>query len=174
MAVSPKTAFRRASRNSEDGSFHFPLIAHSQTVTTRHPSAVNWTVAMWSRFLFAVILVCQNSTRVAGQRNSRQSCPCQKQPCTNMTARHFGRTMSGRPGRSPLWRRNLNPIAWSAFRTTISGLVLRERICAILKWRCSGVSQSATGQVPIRLQRPLGLPLHPHLASQAEGSTHQT
>jgi hypothetical protein len=54
--------------------------------------------------------------------------------------RYFGRTMSGRPGRSRICRRNRKPSLCSAFLTSISGSVSFDRIRDIIAERAAAVS----------------------------------
>lgn len=93
----PSIQSDRQSSTSLEGNFLLPFSEHSQTVATRHESSSKALIFLRSRAMFAVILLCQNSGRVAGQRKSGQSCPCQKQPFTKIRARYFGSTMSGVP-----------------------------------------------------------------------------
>lgn len=65
-----------------------------------------------SRSTFVTNLAFQNSVRVFGVVQRRQpEWRCQKQPCTKTTVERRGKTMSGVPGRSRRWRRNLSPMA---------------------------------------------------------------
>ena len=66
-----------------------------------------------------------------------QSCPCQKQPFTNMQVRYLRSTMSGCPGRRGWFIRYLKPCANKYLRTIISGLVFLERIADIILLRFS-------------------------------------
>ena len=75
-----------------------PLSAHSQIVRCRQCAVSSSAVTFASRALLLAIFLDQNSILVPGRRNSAQSCPCQKHPWTNTTARKRGNTMSGRPG----------------------------------------------------------------------------
>ena len=80
--------------------------SHSQIRRADQPSSDNRSRAAASRFLVASILLRQEEVLVAGLAANRQpSCPCQKQPCTKITFRRPGNTMSGVPGRSRTWRR---------------------------------------------------------------------
>lgn len=116
--------------------------SHSQTVNTRQPVALSALVFRASRRLFVSNFDFQNSLRVAGMRCFWQWCACQKHPWTNTTALYFGRTMSGRPGRSPRCRRKRNPLACRAFLTQTSGFVSRLWIRDIRSLRSAGVSES--------------------------------
>src|SRR5437868_11164856 len=49
--------------------------------------------------------------------------PCQKHPSTKTAMRARDRTMSGVPGRSRRWMRNLSPREWSVRRSASSSLV---------------------------------------------------
>ncbi len=82
-----------------------PTSAHSQTTTTRHPRASSCRSRSSSRSQFAASLAAQNSALVAGSTPFGHSCPCQKQPWTNMTARRLRSTKSGVPGNARSCRR---------------------------------------------------------------------
>ena len=105
--------------------------AHSQTTPTRHANPSNASTAAMSRFTFPSIFFRHSSARVSGQRNAWHSCPCQKHPCTNTTARCFGNTKSGLPGREVTCSLNRNPALCTADRTHISGCVFFALIAAI-------------------------------------------
>ncbi len=78
----------------------FPFKAHSQTIPSLHPISLIFFRTTASRSRFFRILFFQNSFRVSGIRNNGQSCPCQKQPCTNRTAWYFGNTCMDPPDMS--------------------------------------------------------------------------
>lgn len=118
-------------------------IWHSHIVNTLHPMALNALALRVSRFRFLSNLSLQNVARVPGMRPFWQLWACQKQPWTKMTAPYFGNTRSGRPGRSFLCRRNLNPRPCSSLRTHSSGFVSRPRIRDIRSLRSSGLRVSA-------------------------------
>ena len=111
-------------------------------IITCHPAACSnfWLRASlsWLR----IILSRQKSALVAG-RCFWHSCPCQKQPLTNITVRHLRITMSGRPGNDFTYSRYRNPCRHNHRRTTISGLVSRPLMRLIQRCRCSGVILSA-------------------------------
>ena len=66
----------------------------------------------------------QNSILLFGVYAYLQSrCLCQKQPCTKITVRYLGNTISGFPGRSLRCSRNLYPELCTIERTFSSGLV---------------------------------------------------
>jgi hypothetical protein len=118
--------------------------AHSQIVATRHPRSASRSRTRSSRFRFASSLAIQNCWRVAGVVAKRQpSWLCQKHPCTNMAARCFARTRSGRPGILLSCRRYLNPRACSAQRRDISGLVSLFLMPAIIRERVAWSTMSA-------------------------------
>ena len=56
-----------------------------------------------------------------------------------MIIRYFGRTISGRPGRSVACNRNRKPSLWRAFLTSISGFVFVDRIRAMFAERAAVV-----------------------------------
>lgn len=113
--------------------------AHSQTTPTRQERRLSSETVRASRLRFDSSFSLQKSSRVAGRRNSRQlACACQKQPCTNTTVFHFGRTMSGFPGRPFLCSRNRIPARQSRDRSWRSGFVSRPRIRAISAERFVG------------------------------------
>lgn len=120
-----------------------PRKEHSQTTATRHPEFISACVTVASFILFRPILSDQNSVRVPGSRKREQSCPCQKHPCTNTTARRPGNTMSGLPGRSRRLSRNLNPSLCRRLRMSFSGLVSRPRIPDIILLRVAASTISA-------------------------------
>jgi len=120
---------------------------HSQILKTRHPAARSARVLRVSRFLLLSNLAFQNSLRVPGMRPFWQPCACQKQPCTKTTEPYFGRTKSGRPGRSRRCRRKRNPRACNHLRTNSSGLVCAPRMRDIRSLLSSGVKVSAMGHL---------------------------
>ncbi len=87
------------------------LIAHSHIKITCQPSCLSFSILLVSLAWFASILVFQNSGRVCGSRKYLQLCPCQKHPCTKITVRYLGRTISGFPGRLATCSRNRYPAA---------------------------------------------------------------
>lgn len=116
----------------------FPFKAHSQTVSTRQPIEANSFTFFSSLARFFASFSRQNSFRLDGHLNKWQSCWCQKQPLTWITALNLGNTRSGLPGKSRLsilyrcpfrWR---YPIRWVRERTSISGLVFSPRIPDII------------------------------------------
>lgn len=119
-----------------------PRKAHSHTVHTRQSAARNAVTARRSRSRFPPIFSIQNSVFVAGTTKSAHSCQCQKQPCTNTTARNRGNTKSGVPGKDRSCSRYRNPRRHSALRKRISGLVLRPLIRDMQRLRCSTVKTS--------------------------------
>ena len=123
-------------------------LAHSQIVATRQPFPSKAERCLRSRSLFKVIFSLQNSRLVPGHLKRWQSWPCQKQPCTKITALYFGNTRSGLPGRSLQYRRNRKPRRCRADRMASSGAVFVPRIPAIIRLRTSGFTMSAaTGQI---------------------------
>jgi hypothetical protein len=89
-----------------------------------------------SRLRFAANFLAQYSGLVRGTDASRQRpCRCQKQPCTRMTARCAGSTMSGVPGSDFTLTRNRNPLRWSALRTVRSGPVPDPRMLRMMRLR---------------------------------------
>ena len=90
--------------------------------------------------LAAILSAHAPTLNFGAARPSGQSWPCQKQPCTKITLRRFGSTMSGRPGRPWSRRAKRRPRACSARLTVSSGVVLwtftRDRaICAFVRSR---------------------------------------
>jgi hypothetical protein len=89
-----------------------------------------------SRLRFAANFSAQYSGLVRGTDASRQRpCRCQKQPCTRMTVRCAGSTMSGVPGSDFTLTRNRNPLRWSALRTVRSGPVPDPRMLRMMRLR---------------------------------------
>jgi hypothetical protein len=120
------------------------LSAHSHTTSTRHAALVRLRIAATSRSLLAESLASQNSVRVAGSlNNGHPLCRCQKQPCTKMAACHFGKTISGLPGRPLACKRKRSPACHSARLTRSSGPVFLPRIFDIAAERCSTLITSA-------------------------------
>jgi hypothetical protein len=109
--------------NIERSKRRLPRTEHSQTVMTRQPVDVSLTRFFSSFIRFVWIFRRQNAALVLGHWNKGHSCPCQRQPCTKMTARYFGNTRSGHPGKARRWSRYRNPRANKPFRIVYSGLV---------------------------------------------------
>ena len=81
-----------------------------------------------------------------GHRRVSASCvPMQKQPCTKITVRYFGKTISGVPGRSFRCKRNLNPSRWAADRTTRSGPEPHDRTSRMISDRLAVETWSVIG-----------------------------
>ena len=77
------------------------LVSHSQITITRQPSSCSASALRRSLTTFPSNLSSQNRTRVFGLVAYLQpGCRCQKHPWTMITARCFGNTRSGEPGRS--------------------------------------------------------------------------
>lgn len=112
-----------------------PLRAHSQTVRILHPREKISSCCSRSRCRFPDIFFFQNLALLDGHLKSGQSCPCQKHPCTRMTARYFGKTRSGLPGSFLSWSRYRYPLANSARLITSSGLVSFPLMPAIMRLR---------------------------------------
>jgi hypothetical protein len=103
----------------------FALVSHSHITRTSQPSTLSLSLAAASRLTFFSNLSFQKAWFVPGVVASRHPwCLCQKQPCTNMQRRCFGRTKSGRPTREATCSRYLNPSRCKIFLTTSSGVVL--------------------------------------------------
>lgn len=116
-------------------------VSHSQIVITRQPALRRELSFRRSRATFCENFVDQKSTRDLGMEAFEQpSCRCQKQPCTNITVRNFGKTISGDPGRSLRCSRNLSPSACSERLTIISGLVLVRPTDLIIRLRTGSTS----------------------------------
>lgn len=121
------------------------LVSHSQIVITRQPASTNSILTCWSRVTLVSNLPCQKSVRDLGVDAFEQpGCRCQKQPCTNIATRCFGKTRSGRPGRFLRCRRKRRPSAWAARRTRISGKVSLLRTRDISQERRSDVRRSTS------------------------------
>jgi hypothetical protein len=76
-----------------------PFKAHSQIVRTRQSAILSCLSARRSTEQFLRILVRQKVTLVEGHLNRAHPCRCQKHPWTKITARCFGKTRSGLPGK---------------------------------------------------------------------------
>ena len=135
FGVAPRRKSAHKAMSAVDSRRAGPMTLHSQTVSTRQPASTSACSFAASRARLPAILATQNSVRVAGRWPRGQSCPCQKQPCTKMTARYFGNTRSGRPGSPFLYSRNRNPAACRLRRSTSSGVVSRLRTRLIAKRR---------------------------------------
>lgn len=119
---------------------------HSQTTATRQPMSWSLETARASRAAFAPIFVAHHSVRVLGRQKKRHPAwPCQKHPCTKMTAFQRGRTTSGRPKSSLACSRKRKPARCSQDLTTNSGLVFVPRMPDIIRDRVSGLIFSAMG-----------------------------
>jgi hypothetical protein len=116
---------------------------HSHKTIGRHSRVRNALIELASRRLFPSILAFQYLTLLVGRwLPCLHRCPCQKQPCTKITAAYFGNTISGHPGKSLRCKRKRKPIRCSSERTNISGLVLILRTLAMTRLRSSGLSLS--------------------------------
>lgn len=121
------------------------LIWHSQTVITFQPLSINSRFDLASRAMFASNFSDQNPLLVFGvDARPHPSCRCQKHPWTSTTVLCLGRTMSGRPGRSGAWSRNLYPIACNKRRTTISGFVFLPRTARMLAERAGSTRSDSS------------------------------
>ena len=88
--------FRNASRllSSAEKS----LVSHSQTTSDSQPSVRSAVKVLRSRSTLASRFSFQNATLVLGVTLPyRQSCTCQKRPCTKISFRRDRKTRSGRP-----------------------------------------------------------------------------
>ena len=139
----PANQFEQALMTDSPGSRVRPLTAHSHTAPVRQPSSWSILTARISTSRLRAILARQNSVRVDGHLNKWQSCPCQKQPCTNSTARCFAKTISGFPGNLRSCSRKRKPFACKPFRSSISGRVSTLRMPAIIRLRTAGETTSA-------------------------------
>jgi len=109
------------------------FIWHSQITITLHPKVDNEISANLSLYDVPFIFSNHHSSRVFGNTKYLQSsCPCQKQPFTNMTVLYLGNTISGFPGNFLSCKRYLNPLANKNLLTSISGLVFFPLILLIL------------------------------------------
>ena len=112
------------------------LTSHSQITMTLQPSLRRSAWLRASRTTFLRNLFSQYSTFVFGlDAILQEGWRCQKHPCTKITDRYFGKTMSGQPGRSFRWRRKRNPSPWAMRRTASSGFVSRLLIRDIISLR---------------------------------------
>lgn len=118
------------------------MSVHSQITNARQPATASSSKFRASLAWLPAIFAAQNSVLVAGSLNLGQSCPCQKQPLTKITARNMGKTRSGHPGSSLRWRRNLSPHLCSPRLNSISGAVSLFRIRLMLSLRWSAVRTS--------------------------------
>lgn len=112
-------------------------VSHSQTVSTFQPCWPSALTFRASRLWLPLNFRVQNSCRVEGNIPRLQLCRCQKHPCTKMTFRCLGKTMSGFPGKSIRCNRKRNPIRWISERTASSGAVLRGPMLAMISERFS-------------------------------------
>jgi hypothetical protein len=132
----------RKSVTTSPGILALPLRLHSHTTAVRQERPFNEARSRLSLAAFPVNFVSQNSVRVRGTRNRLHPCRCQKHPCINITARNFGNTRSGVPGKSFTCNLNRYPLACNRRRTINSGLVSRDRIAAMFFERIRGVCTS--------------------------------
>ena len=88
------------------------LKGHSQIWMIVQPCVFNMWTAFLSFSLFFPIFSLHHSVLVPGNlKYLHPSCPCQKHPCTKITVRYLGKTISGLPGRSFTCSRKRNPLA---------------------------------------------------------------
>lgn len=121
-------------------SSRFLVRLHAHNVITCQPLARSISSFRRSRSRLRSIFACQNAVFVFGSTNSlHPSYPCQKQPLTNIAVLYLRITISGLPGTLLTFSLYLYPCVHSHFRTAISGIVPRLRICDIQRWRCWGV-----------------------------------
>ena len=125
-------------KSSVSASRPWPRKAHSQTTCTRQPCFSRASMFFSSFLAFRSSFSRQNFPLLFGQLNMLHSCLCQKHPLIMITARYLGNTRSGFPGRSLACSLYRKPLAWSAFRTTNSGLVFFPRIEDIIRLRVAG------------------------------------
>ncbi len=112
------------------------MSSHCHTMITRQPRFLNSFCLSLSRSMFWLNFSFQNSTLVDGVVEYLQFvCLCQKQPCTKITVRCFGNTISGVPGSSFTWILNLYPNRCSRERIFFSGLVFFPRTLPIISDR---------------------------------------
>jgi len=120
-----------------------PFRPHSHTSKTLQPASISSALVLMSRSMVWRNFSAQNSGRVAGEVANRQpSWRCQKQPCTKTHVLYCASTMSGHPGRTRTWIRNLKPWACRNFRTFSSGLVFLLAILDIMRERVSELTTS--------------------------------
>ena len=120
------------------------FVSHSQITIVLQPRSVSASSFRLSLRTFPSNFFVQYSTRVFGLEAKRQlGCRCQKHPCTWITARYLGNTMSGQPGRSLRCSLKRNPSPWAIRRTSSSGLVSRPRMRDMISLRFAGSKMSA-------------------------------
>ena len=110
---------------------------HSHTTNTVHPRACSRSRFAASRAMLPSSLRFQNSALVEGRRPFRQSCPCQKHPCTKTAVRYLRSARSGAPGRRRTFRRYRKPSRHTALRTCLSASVPRVRTLDMSKERAN-------------------------------------
>lgn len=138
------TRIRSTSRDKIRSRLAGRASSHSQTRYTRHPALLNAWWLRLSRNRLASIFVAQKPLLVPGIRPFWQRWPCQKHPSTKTTTPYFGRTRSGRPGRSLAWSRYRSPDACRNDRTSSSGLVSLLLMRDIRSLRSDGLRVSVT------------------------------
>jgi hypothetical protein len=103
-------------------------------ITALQPIRRNCATTRLSRFLLPASFAVQYALLVFGFREPRlQPWPCQKQPCTKSATFGRGMTKSGRPGRSPLLRKNLNRKETSQRPTVSSGPVPDDLMARMMR-----------------------------------------
>ena len=115
------------------------LTSHSHTITTFHPADNSLEQFLESlAIIFRSNLFNHHSTLVFGIVARLQPWwRCQKQPWTKITVFHFGRTISGLPGRFLSCNLKRNPLACNIFLTINSGFVFLLRIRLIFLERAT-------------------------------------
>lgn len=112
---------------------------HSQSMRTRHPLSRSCRWSLASRSMFASNLARHLSLLLAGVLVRRHlGCRCQKQPCTKMTSRCLGSTISGLLGKCLTFKRKRNPHRCRYRRTCNSGRVFSLRMPDIIFERVFG------------------------------------
>lgn len=102
---------------------------HSQITITVNPHSSNRRATSASlRRLFSILVFQKSRFRLGTVAFTHPSCPCQKQPWTNIAHRRDRLAMSGEPGRSRFLTRNPMPFRRSHARSCSSGFVSRCRI----------------------------------------------
>ena len=143
LIASPPFLLQRAIKSGNCKRVSFLRSWHSQTTMTCHPSASSAESFFASRSALCWSLSCQKPQFDAGiVAFLHPGWRCQKHPRTSITVLYFGRTISGRPGRSFAWTQKRKPCQWRYDRTTISGFVSLPWTWLMFRLRCSFVKWS--------------------------------
>lgn len=114
---------------------------HAHNVITCQPLARSISSFRRSRSRLRSIFACQNAVFVFGSTNSlHPSCPCQKQPLTNIAVLYLRITISGLPGTLLTFSRYLYPCAHRHFGLCTPAANMRHTAVALL--RCQNIGHS--------------------------------